>query len=59
MAGEITERMLHYRLTSDLHLGHANIIGYCNRPFHDVQSMDAALLQLLGKVVPGELLVMG
>ncbi|MEO8119747.1 MAG: metallophosphoesterase [Rhodoferax sp.] len=44
-------------LTSDLHLGHANIIGYCDRPFHDTESMDAALLQLLGKVVPGELLV--
>ena len=44
-------------LTSDLHLGHANIIGFCDRPFGDAQSMDAALMNLLGKVVPGELLV--
>lgn len=44
-------------LTSDLHLGHANIIAYCDRPFEEVQSMDTALLQLLGKVVAGELLV--
>jgi calcineurin-like phosphoesterase family protein len=30
--------------TSDLHLGHANIIGYSGRPFADVDSMDRALL---------------
>ncbi len=30
-------------LTSDLHLGHANIIGYCDRPFDDVGHMDAEL----------------
>lgn len=44
-------------LTSDLHLGHANIIAYCDRPFQDAQSMDAALLNLLCKVAAGELLV--
>ena len=31
--------------TADLHLGHRNIIGYCNRPFHDVESMNDALIE--------------
>ncbi|MGI8756381.1 MAG: metallophosphoesterase [Acidimicrobiales bacterium] len=31
-------------LTSDLHLGHANIIGYCDRPFADVEDMDRELV---------------
>ncbi|MCU1387922.1 MAG: metallophosphoesterase [Ilumatobacteraceae bacterium] len=30
--------------TSDLHLGHANIIRYCHRPFADVDAMNAALI---------------
>ena len=30
---------------SDLHLGHANIIGYCDRPHADVHEMDEALWQ--------------
>ncbi|MGI9021788.1 MAG: metallophosphoesterase family protein [Acidimicrobiales bacterium] len=30
--------------TADLHLGHANIIGYCGRPFPDVAAMDKALI---------------
>jgi calcineurin-like phosphoesterase family protein len=30
--------------TSDLHLGHANIIGYCHRPFPDVAAMDQGLV---------------
>lgn len=30
--------------TADLHLGHRNIIGYCNRPFADADEMDAALV---------------
>jgi calcineurin-like phosphoesterase family protein len=30
--------------TSDLHLGHANIIGYSNRPFPDVEAMNVALI---------------
>jgi calcineurin-like phosphoesterase family protein len=31
-------------LTSDLHLSHANIIKYSNRPFADTFEMDAALI---------------
>ncbi len=30
-------------LTSDLHIGHRNIIRYCGRPFVDVDHMDAEL----------------
>ena len=44
-------------LTSDLHLCHANIISYCDRPHFDVGSMNESLLQLLGKVGPDDLLV--
>lgn len=44
-------------LTSDLHLCHANIIAYCDRPHFDVGSMNESLLQLLGKVGPDDLLV--
>lgn len=30
--------------TSDPHLGHANIIKYCNRPFADSSAMDKAII---------------
>lgn len=30
--------------TADLHLGHRNIIGYCNRPFADAADMNRALI---------------
>lgn len=30
--------------TADLHLGHTNIISFCNRPFASVDAMNAALL---------------
>lgn len=31
--------------TSDLHLGHANIIQICNRPFSNIEEMDSTLLE--------------
>ena len=34
--------MVYY--TADLHLGHANVIRHCNRPFETVDEMDAALI---------------
>lgn len=37
--------------TSDLHLGHANIIGLCARPFGSVQVMDTALIDRWNAVV--------
>lgn len=32
-------------LVADLHLGHANIIKYCNRPFSSVEEMNDALIR--------------
>jgi len=37
--------------TSDLHLGHANIIGYCDRPWPDVEAMDRGLVERWNEVV--------
>jgi len=31
-------------LTADNHFGHANIIGFTNRPFADVQEMDNQMI---------------
>jgi len=31
--------------TADLHLGHANVIGYCDRPFADAETMNRALVE--------------
>lgn len=32
-------------LTSDTHFGHRNIIGYCNRPYTDVEQMNEDLVE--------------
>lgn len=43
------------RFTVDLHFGHANIIGFCGRPFADVASMDARMLaELQARVRPDD-----
>ena len=41
---------MHY-ITSDEHMGHRNIIKYCNRPFDDVQEMDETIIERHNEVV--------
>ena len=40
-----------YFFTSDEHLGHKNIIEYCNRPFASVDEMDETIIQRHNEVV--------
>jgi calcineurin-like phosphoesterase family protein len=41
--------------TADLHLGHANIIRYCNRPWDDVTAMNTPLVERWNDTVaPGD-----
>ena len=46
-------------ITSDLHFMHTNIIGYCDRPFFNVDSMTDALMATLQKVPKDELILFG
>lgn len=39
--------------TSDLHLGHTNIIRYCRRPFADVEKMNEGLIERWNDTVSG------
>jgi len=36
---------------ADLHLGHSNIIKYCKRPFHNVNEMDAIIINNWNAIV--------
>jgi calcineurin-like phosphoesterase family protein len=41
-------------LTSDLHIWHANIIKFCNRPYKSIEEMNEALVNNWNKVVSPE-----
>jgi len=47
--------------TADLHLGHKNIINYCERPFNDVHEMNKTILDNINNVVgfDDELYILG
>lgn len=47
--------------TSDLHLGHSNIIRYCGRPYSDVNTMNTAVLEAINSQVESgdELWILG
>lgn len=40
--------------TSDLHFGHEAVIGFCNRPFNDVEDMNESLIRNWNSVVGKE-----
>lgn len=39
---------------SDLHLGHVNIVKYCNRPYKDVEEMNQGIINTWNSVVRPE-----
>ncbi len=41
----LTSNVVARWFTSDLHLGHANIIGFCDRPWRSVEEMNEALIE--------------
>src|ERR1700687_3266529 len=43
--------MINTWITADFHLGHQNIIRYCNRPFHSTGEMDEAVVGNLNSLV--------
>ena len=44
--------------TADLHLGHGNIIKYCNRPFRDAHHMNTTLIaNINSRAKPGDKLI--
>lgn len=46
--------------TSDTHLHHANIIGFCNRPFNNIAHMDRTIIDNWNSVVqPDDIVVHG
>jgi calcineurin-like phosphoesterase family protein len=47
--------------TADLHLGHKNIIKYCERPFNDVHEMNKSILDNINNIVnfDDELYILG
>ena len=49
--------MLNIWFTADFHLGHKNIIRYCNRPFQTVEEMNQEILERLNsRVKPTDIL---
>ena len=42
---KVTTQQHRLWFTADLHLGHTNIMRYCNRPFKSVAEMDAEIIQ--------------
>ena len=43
--------MLNVWFTADFHLGHKNIIRYCNRPFDTVEEMNRTIIDRLNSLV--------
>ena len=41
-------------VTSDLHIGHSNVIEYCKRPFNDVNHMTSELIKRWNETVHNE-----
>lgn len=47
---------MRYFFTSDFHLGHKNIIKYCNRPFKSLEQMNRVIVQKFnGRVQPDDM----